>query len=318
MRSIKLGANHSTARAACFLLLCTFLAASCGVLPLADGRIAAETLAEISVRETSLAVQRGILTQQVAFLTRNAPTASEASGATITPEALPTVPPTSELRATTTEQTPNDLAADWGEPHDRDTFNDASGIFLASDDGASRAIRVDGRLLIEFDSRGRWTWYWSFIDTGNFYADVLVAQGDACVDDDSAGMLFRGNASRDEGYIFGVRCAGEYFIGITSAPGTGGSICAFRNGAEVDCGFRHWEANDVIISGPGAENRLGVYAEGDHLDFYINGVWIASRDIDRLPAEWRFLRGNIALYLGTAQIGNASAKFDNFRLWYFE
>ena len=313
-----MGANHITKRAACILLMCISLTSSCGIFPLAEGRNAAATLAEISARETSLAVQRGILTQQVAFSTRNAPTASATPGATATRETLPTLTPAPELTAPPAEQPPDDLTVDWGDPHDRDTFNDANGIFLSSNDGASRALRVDGRFLIQFDSRGRWTWYWSFIDAGNFYADVLVAQGDACIDGDSAGMLFRGNASRDEGYIFGVGCAGEYFIGITSAPGTDGSICAFRNGAEIDCGFRHWEANDLITSGPGAENRLGVYAEGDHLDFYINGEWVASRDIAPLPAEWRFPRGNIALYLGTAQIGNASASYDDFRLWYFE
>ena len=310
--------SRNTSYWALAVLLAVFTA-GCGLFPvMSSGRTAEETLSAIRGEETSLAIQRGMLTQQVLYSTRQAPTS------TATPELSPTPEPEASPTAETTPTLPavvrpgSDPALQYGDPHDSDHFDGDSGAFLASDDGASRAIREDGTFRLEFDSRGRWTWYWSFVDAGNFYAEVLITQGEQCVEGDSAGLLFRGNASRDEAYIFGISCAGDYFIGITSSPGTEGAICALRNGGEVDCGFRYWQSADVILAGPGSVNRLGVYAEDTHIDYYINGVWIASRELSTLYSEWRYLRGNLALYLASGQVGGAVAGFDYFNLWYFD
>jgi len=279
----------------------------------------AETLDSIRAQETSLAVQRGILTQQVVYTTRNAPTLSPSPVATVTPSptSVPFTPsptPTAEIG----QRSPEDFALTLGPPHDADAFDGEGGVFLPSNDGASRALLSDGRYVIEFDSRGRWTWYWSFIDAGDFYSDILVIQSTTCVEDDAAGLLFRGSAVRDEAYLFGVNCAGEYFIGLTSSPGADGSICSTGYDGSVDCRYQRWQSDDIIHSGPGAVNRLGVYAVGDHLDFYVNGVWLESRDVDALSPEWRFWRGNIALFLRSAQVNRASVEFDDFNMWYFE
>lgn len=296
----------------------TLFMAGCGLLPGMASSRAEETLAAIQGEETSLAIQRGMLTQQVLYATRNVPTATMEPEPSQTPTPEPSATAEATPTASGVARPETDPALRYGVPQDSDGFDDEQGVFLPSDDGASRAIRTDGRFRLEFDSRGRWTWYWSLLDAGDFYAEVIVTQGEDCVEGDSAGMLFRGSAIRDEAYIFGIGCSGQYFIGITSSPGTEGAICALRNQGEVDCGFRHWQSSDVVASGPGSENRIGVYAEGHHLDYYINGIWVTSRDLAPLYPDWRFLRGNIALYLASGQVSGAAAEFDDFNLWYFD
>ena len=301
-----------------FALILTLTLAGCGILPIGEGANVA-TMEVVHAEETSLAVQRGILTQQVVYSTRHAPTGTPSPAPTMTPSASPTPTvlspmPTTDLVA----RSPEDPALTFGPPHDRDVFDGEGGMFLPSDNGVSRATVRDGRYVVEFDSRGRWTWYWSFLDAGDFYVDLVVIQGAACVEEDAAGLLFRGNASRDEAYVFGVNCAGEYFIELTSSPGAEGSICTTDYGGSVNCRYQHWEPDEGIQAGAGAMNRLGVYAVGGHLDFYVNGIWLESREVGDFSDEWQYWRGNIAVFLRSAQINQAQAAFDDFNIWYFE
>lgn len=300
------------------VFILTLTLAGCGMLPLGDGTNLA-TMEVVYAEETSLAVQRGILTQQVVYSTRNAPTFTPSPAPTMTPTVSPTpaaISPTPTLDLV--ERSPEDPALSFGPPHDRDLFDGEGGMFLPSDNGVSRASIRDGLYILEFDSRGRWTWYWSFLDAGDIYVDVVVIQGAACVEDDAAGLLFRGSASRDEAYVFGINCAGEYFIGLTSSPGAEGTICSTDYGGSVNCRYQRWEPNDVIQAGAGAANRLGVYAVGGHMDFYVNGTWLESREVGDFSPEWQYWRGNIAVFLRSAQINRAQAAFDDFNIWYFE
>lgn len=289
-----------------------------------------------SIRQTQLAleVQATTLALQEAALTREAvPQTQEPT----TPEVAETQPPAeteapepSEEEAASTEEpaeegeeavegslvrAPHDPAYDWGAGHDSENFDGSSGKFPKSSAGAASAFYEDGRYHITFTTRGRWTWYWSALETGDFYADIVVINGDQCVDRDSAGMVFRGDPELDYGYMFGITCGGEYFIGITAVPGAEGIVWSIEDDHLLS-DQRKYISSDLIDTGPGAANRIGVWADSGEFDLYINGKWVDSFNWSGFPIGAAFPRGNIALYLGTAQRTNARVSFDDFSIWY--
>jgi hypothetical protein len=208
---------------------------------------------------------------------------------------------------------PYDPAYGWGAAHDADSFDGDKGKFPSSSAGAATAWYGNGYYNITFTSRSRWTWYWSFIDSGDFYMDVVIVNGDKCVPGDTAGMVFRGDSNWDYGLMFGISCGGDYFVGFTAIPGVDGVICSFES-ATINCAAKKLTHSDLIQTGPGAINRIGVYAQGYNIDYYINGKWVANRSVSLWAPV--FDRGTFALYLGSAQKPDASVKFDDFSIWY--
>ena len=209
-----------------------------------------------------------------------------------------------------------DPAYGWGDGHDNDPFDSADGLFPTNSAGAANAWYGNGRYNITFTSRGLWTWYWSYIDAEDFYVDVIIYNSEQCVPGDSAGIVFRGDKVDDRGLMFGISCAGEYFIGKTYWPPTDSPVCSWRGGWSLDCDKREISSSALVQSGPGAINRLGVKAEGVEVSFYINGKWVDDRLI---PSGWfESIHGQFALYLGSAQKPNARVSFDDFTIWYFD
>ncbi|MGD8760550.1 MAG: hypothetical protein PVJ07_09885, partial [Anaerolineales bacterium] len=76
-----------------------------------------------------------------------------------------------------------DPAANWGAPDIHEDFEGTSGLFADVASGAATSFYDGGAFHITFTSRGWWTWYYG--DAGlpsSFYADVVVINGDQCVD----------------------------------------------------------------------------------------------------------------------------------------
>ncbi|NIM94453.1 MAG: hypothetical protein GTO18_12190 [Anaerolineales bacterium] len=288
------------------------------------------TKVALDVEATSLAREKEASTQEPESQLATLPPPTESAPApTLEPEQSPTQQPSDTPAQPTSSPTtdvgdavegslvraPYDPAANWGTGHDYDPFDASTGLFSDSSGGAANAWRADGRFNITFTSRGRWTWYWSFINGGNFYADTVIVNGDNCVSADSAGMVFRGNNTEDYGLMFGITCGGSYFLGFTAIPGVDGIICTFEP-AGIDCSKRSLIHSNLIQSGPGAINRIGVLAKGSDLDFYINGQWVANRSVALYSPT--FDQGMFALYLGTAQKPDASVSFEEFSVWYLD
>lgn len=277
----------------------------------------------LEVEATTLALERMRLTQQAEAQQESPPPLAtetplppmEESTATPTPETQEPESPEDETVEGSLVRAPFDPAYGWGPSHDAENFDGEKGIFPETSAGAAVSWYEGGRYHITFTSRNRWTWYWSFIEAIDFYVDVVVINGDQCVAADTAGMVFRGNSTDDDGLMFGISCGGQYFIGITDFPGVDGAICTFWDSG-IDCNRRDLSSSDLIQSGPGAINRIGVQAKGQDLDFYINGRLVDSRS---LAMSWPlFNHGTFALYLGSAQKPNARASFDDFSVWYLE
>jgi hypothetical protein len=158
----------------------------------------------------------------------------------------------------------------------------------------------------------------------SFYADVVVINGDQCVDRDSAGMLVRGHQGADFGFLFGITCQGGWYIGVSAGPGTGGPICMFLGSAFIpdpstwDCsGLPLHNESEYIQAGPGAVNRLGVRGNGTYYELYVNGHRVGSLNDSVtpivLPQGW--IAGYPALFLGTGQRDLSEVSFDDFSLW---
>ena len=70
-----------------------------------------------------------------------------------------------------------------------------------------------------------------------------------------------------------------------------------------------WAKTDELLTQKGAENRLGVLAEGSQLTALVNGQAVATAVDDT------FADGAISLAVGTFASPNVAAAFDNLTLW---
>jgi hypothetical protein len=304
-----------------------------------------------SLEETriALAVQGTSLANTVAQLTEQAPIGTEPNLAggdpaesppaptlTLPPTLAPTQPaatdapptaaqsPTSAGPEGSVTRAPYDPAAAFGSPGEQENFEGTEGLFTTFS-GVSNAWYADGRFHITFASRGLYVWSWSAVGAGNFYADVVIYNGDECIDRDSAGMVFRGTRYWkgmyvDMGYLFGINCAGEYNMQATGPTaqlllGNQGVVWPIINGTYGDEG-QGWKRNDKIAKGPGAVNRIGIMGTGGEFSFYVNGTYIDRFNYGTLPAGDRWSNGDIALYLHSGQKGKSAVSFDDFSLWY--
>jgi hypothetical protein len=207
------------------------------------------------------------------------------------------------------------MAVDWGAPHMGDDFDDpVGGLFPSHEYGTSKSwYGDDGRYHISDSTRGRFVWFWSFPTLADFYVDVIVINGPSCNDRDSGGILFRGNQAVNEGYLFGVTCAGHFHIGFKGGPNPGNAICSVSDAVSWNCSsLTSLHETEHSNSGPGAMNRIGVYAHGELLDFYINGRWVYQISTNDFS---RFYAGTFALYLGTYQKDLAEVGFEDFSIW---
>jgi hypothetical protein len=213
---------------------------------------------------------------------------------------------------------PYDPAANWGSPDAQDDFEGSSGLFAERSGSTYSSWYGEGLFNITFTSRGWWTWFFGDVSLPSaFYADVVVTNGDQCVDRDSAGMLVRGLQSADFGFLFGVTCKGGYYIGVSSGPGASGPVCmflgsSFSSGADLDCsGLPMHNMSDYVQAGPGAVNRIGVWGNGTHYEMYVNGHRVGSLQ-DNITT---WMSGYPALFLGAGQRDNSAVSFDDFSLW---
>ena len=70
-----------------------------------------------------------------------------------------------------------------------------------------------------------------------------------------------------------------------------------------------WTDSDVLEIGEGAENRLGVLAEGSSLTLLANDEVLAELEDDS------FADGSLGLFVGAFEEGDVEVGFDNFAVW---
>jgi hypothetical protein len=196
------------------------------------------------------------------------PTLTDSAGGTPLPieELTPTLEPAT-LEPTPTQAPPtsppppsptpasNDPRARLGEPDWRDTFANANNWPLFEDEHVHFRLR-DGGLQLLAKKPEKWDgWMLSWTTLENFYLEVNAAPQN-CSGADRYGLLARA-PSAEAAYLFGLTCDGQYSLRKWNGE---------RFNDLVD-----WTASDLINSGAGQSNRLGLMASDDQISLYVNG-----------------------------------------------
>ena len=169
-------------------------------------------------------------------------------------------------------------------------------------DNAERAAyKVEDGMLIGMDyvPEEKTTW-WSYTDksSGNLYAEVSATNGD-CIGRNSMGMAIRvDNTSAAGGYSLEVSCDGEYRFRRHS-----------QKGSPTD--FIDWTASDLINTGPGVTNRLGIWGYQGRFRLFINGQEVG----EFWDTDYLFTFGTFALFTRASQTYELTGTFDDFAFW---
>jgi hypothetical protein len=138
---------------------------------------------------------------------------------------------------------------------------------------------------------------WSTLDSADAFDDFYVevdATPEAGPADGMLGIIFRYEDS-DNFYAFLVSADGWYSL----LKYAGGEVSR-----PID-----WNESGALKTGKGAENKLGVLANGREIAIYANG-----EELDSVQ-DRSFAAGRVALVAGTNKDGDLEASFDNFGLW---
>lgn len=108
------------------------------------------------------------------------------------------------------------------------------------------------------------------------------------------------------GLVFRLQDADNFYLYALDATGSY-SLQKKVDGQWID--LIPWTESDLIETGEGAINRVGVLAEGDHLALILNGDLVGEVD-DTDLAE-----GIMAIAAGTGAVAGVEVSFDNFALW---
>ncbi|UCD98130.1 MAG: DUF1080 domain-containing protein [Chloroflexota bacterium] len=174
--------------------------------------------------------------------------ATEASSSEpeITPTATPEADPRNQLGSSV-----------WGA-----VFEDNTETWYQFDNDMAKSEVREGKLVLtakkanSFDS-----WTMSYPPMSDFYLEVVFSPGEPCQGKDRYGILFRA-PDNTQGYLFNVACDGSYQLRIWDGEG-------FTD-------LANWTVDPKIAAGAVETQRLGVWAEGDRLQLYVNGFQVGE------------------------------------------
>ena len=179
-----------------------------------------------------------------------------------------------------------------------DTFGDDLGGWATGEDedpqlGVMSWAIEDGKYRWEGSAHSGFVW-WVIPDVesiSDFYLSVSARQmGQPEVGE--YGLVFR-QAGDEDYYLFEISDLGMYALFLHTASGWEKLI--------------DWTAHSDIT--PGNSNRLAVVAMGESFSFFINDIFVAEFNGDRLP------EGKAGMLVGLANSGeSASWEFDDFEL----
>jgi serine/threonine protein kinase len=217
----------------------------------------------------------------------------ETNGSTPVPSPSPTAWPTPE-------RDPR-VGLDLRSPDYADSFDQSSRWYTYDAPDAAAYRVLDGELIgVDYRPEEIYTW-WSWLGrpSGNLYAEVTAINGD-CIDKDSVGMAIRiDEESADGGYALEISCDGHWRLRLHRTDTSPREITG-------------WSPSQAIHQGPGAENRIGLFAYRDQFYIYINGESVGY--VQDPPYSRSF--GNFALYVRSSMTYDLSGRFDDFAFWH--
>lgn len=218
------------------------------------------------------------------------PTSTATAAPTLAPTETPTLIPTA-----TSTLSAEDPAVSLGEPTYVEEFNDsASGAWNYEDEWCSLNVN-DGHLNIYSKGTPYWnSWYTIGPAIQNFYLEATLNMPN-CNGKDRIGLAFR-LTNQNQYYFMGLTCDGTWGFSRYTAANAVETILDY-----VD--------SDVIK--PASEtNRIGVLANGNHFEFYINGVKVGQTDDSTYPNAGSY--GFVTMSAGTA---NFKTSVDALEYW---
>ena len=190
---------------------------------------------------------------------------------------------------------------DLSNPDYFDPFDDPAGWYLYDIEG-NAAYRIEGGNLIgtDYEPEEKFTlWSWLGRQSGNVYAEVSVTNGD-CIDRDSVGMAVRvDEESAMGGYGLEVACDGFWRLRL-------------HHESKSPRDLAEWSHSEVINTGLGAMNRLGLMAFQGNFVVFINDQLVGTMT----HTDYNRTFGNFALYVRASQTYGLTATFDDFAFWH--
>jgi len=179
--------------------------------------------------------------------------------------------------------------------HNKDTWYDYDSEGYAS-------YHIENARLVGIDYRPDERYiYWSYsagAQSGNVYAELSTTNGE-CSGRDSVGMVIRVDALiTPSGYGLEISCDGAWRF---RRHGEGGSKDL------VD-----WTDSVVINTGPGAQNRMGLWGYQGRFVFFVNDVQVGNY----YDPAYVYTYGFFAAYVHASVTTDLQAYFDDFSIWH--
>jgi len=220
--------------------------------------------------------------------------------ASASPTPTTTLTPTETTTPTTTYTTlPEDPAQLLGAPARQDNFANgkAFGLDAAGYEDENTRITVENgaMVLTSYSQYGYRGWRLTVNSPADFYMEARF-ETVQCAGEDTFGMVFRAPDYTDgQGYYYGLTCSGKYMLSKWDANGTENLVTS---------------SNDLINPGPAQINRLGVWAEGEHLRLYINGKMITELNDASFTAA-----GHYGAYIAGQSSGAFTVRMESIGYW---
>jgi uncharacterized protein YraI len=141
-----------------------------------------------------------------------------------------------------------------------------------------------------------WEVSWPQLD--NFYIETTLQMPATCDPQDRFGLFFRA-PDNNRGYLYGFTCSGQYSLTTWDEEATTVLVQPTDSAA--------------IFTAPGAVNRMGLLAFGEHYSLYVNGVYLET------VADFTFLdTGKIGYFVRAATEEPFTVRYDQLRVWVLE
>ena len=197
----------------------------------------------------------------------------------VTPTSTPEADPRQELGSST-----------WGA-----VFEDGTETWFQYENEQVKSEVRDNKLVMTSKKANSFdAWVMSYPQYGDAYLEVVFMPGNACEGKDRYGILFRA-PDNTKGYLFNVACDGSYQLRIWDG--------------EQFIDLINWTVNTSIAAGPGIEQRLGVWMEGDSLVLYVNGF-----EIGRVQ-DTTFGSGTFRVNIAAAENAGFTVDVTEAKLW---
>jgi len=229
-----------------------------------------------------------------AQLTRQAAGTDAAPAQTSTaPTTAPTTGVPDVTPSPTSSPTPpaGDPRQELGEPDWVDDFSGELRWPLYDDDHVTMEIVDQALEMTALNADGWESWMVAVPRLQDFYLE-MTAEPEPCSGRDRFGLLFRA-PEPNEGYLFGINCAGEYALRIW-------------DGDEYTV-IIDWTPSEHIRTE--GENRIGVMARGASISLFANGNLLT-----RLT-HTAYDRGAFGPFIGAANTGDFTVRITEIAFW---